>query len=233
MTRSSQKEGERFFVENAAVLLGTEWCLGNTDRETPDFIVTEGVEQFGIEVVDIFIGPQDEHGSQMKRRESDTKKAVSALRHKYESKGNIPLIVKFVGDMCDENMAAVLPALDAVNLSTKPYGHHDIIEVNESKAKLRAHITRSLRSNWFSVNDRVGWVDRNPIDDIAKVIEKKSKKLPRYRECCGFDDIRLLIVANRIMSSGKLLLEEGATPDLHGFQAVYFFAYPENITIFD
>ncbi len=118
MTRSPQKEAERFFVEEAAKRLGKEWRLG-PDRENPDFIVTEGAEQFGLEVREIFTGPQDEHGSHMKKAESDTQKAVNALRHEYEEKDGTPLIVKFVGDMCDENVAAILPAFDAMNLSAK------------------------------------------------------------------------------------------------------------------
>lgn len=235
MTRPSQKKRERFLAEKAAECLGETWSLGpdREDSKPPDFIVTEGVRHFGLEVHEIFTGQQNDAGSHMKREESETQRAVNALRRDYESKKNIPLIVKFVGDMCDENIAAVLPALDAMNLSTKPIGHHDIIEVDEGKAKLRVYVTRALQSNWFSVNDRAGWVDRNPIDRIAKAIEKKSKKLPRYKECSGLDDIRLLIVANQIMNSGKLLLKERPALDLRGFQCVYFFSYPESVTVFD
>jgi len=230
MTHPSKKEGERFFVEKAAELLGKSWCLG-PDRENPDFIVTEGEQQFGLEVCEIFTGPQSKAGSHMKRKESETQRAVNALRHKYESKGDIPLTVKFVGDMCDENVAAILPALDAMNLSTKPFGHHDIIEVDEGKAKLRVHVTRALQANWLSVNDRAGWIDRNPIDHIAEEIKKKSEKLPRYRKCAGLNDIRLLVVANRIMNSGKLSLQECPAFDVRGFHVVYFLSYPESVTV--
>lgn len=234
MTRSSKKERERLFVEKAAELLGKTWCLGqDRDRENPDVIVTEGGQQFGIEVCEIFTGPQSKAGSRNKREESDTQKAVNALRQKYESKEGIPLIVKFVGDMSDENMAAVLPALEAMNLSSKPSGHHDITEVDEGKAKLRVHVTRALQANWFSVNDRAGWVDRNPVDRITKEIEKKSEKLPGYRKCTGLNDMRLLVVANRIMNSGKLSLQECPALDIRGFQIVYFLSYPESVVVFN
>ncbi len=232
MKRSQQKEGERFVVEKAAELLGKEWRLG-PDRENPDFIVTEGAEQFGLEVGEIFTGPQDEIGSHMKKAESDTQKAVNALRREYEAKDGTPLIVKFVGDMCDENVAAVLPALDAMNLSAKPFGHQGIIEADVGKAKLRVHVTRALQANWFCVNYRVGWEDRNPVDRITKAIEDKAKKLPRYKKCTGLDDIRLLVVANRIMNSGKLSLQEHPALDLRGFQVVYFLSYPESVTVFE
>lgn len=232
MTRSPQKEGESFFVEEAAKLLGKEWRLG-PDRENPDFIVTEGAEQFGLEVVDIFTGPQDDHGSHMKKAESDTQKAVNALRDEYETKDGTPLIVKFVGDMCDKNIAVVLPTLFAMNLSARSFGHQDTFEVDEGKAKLNVYVTRALRAKWFSVNNRDGWVDRNPIDRIAKAIEDKAEKLQRYKKCTGLGDIRLLLVANRIMNSGKLSLEECPAIDLRGFQVVYFLSYPESVKIFE
>lgn len=232
MTQPSQKEGERFFVEKAAKLLGKGWCLG-PDRENPDFIVTEGAEQFGLEVCEIFTGPQNRLGALMKRAESKTQRDVNALQGEYEAKEKIPLIVKFVGDMCDENMAVVLPALTEKDLSTKPFGYQDIIEADEGKAKLRVHITRALQANWFSVNDRAGWVERDPIDRITKEIEKKSEKVPRYKECTGLDDIHLLVVANRIMNSGKLSLRELPALDVRGFQEVYFLSYPESVAVFE
>ena len=232
MTQPAQKEGERFFVEKAAKLLGKRWCLGS-DRENPDFIVTEGAEQFGLEVCEIFTGPQNRRsGARMKRAESETQRGLNALQDEYEAREKIPLIVKFVGDMCDEIMAVILPALTEKELSSKPFGHQDIIEVDEGEAKLCVHVTRSLHANWFSVNDRVGWVECDPIDRITGEIEKKSERLPRYKECTGLDDIRLLVFANRMMNSGKLLLREPPALDVRGFQAVYFLSYPESVAVF-
>ena len=111
-------------VERAAELLGKEWRLG-PDREHPDFIVTEGAEKFGLEIVEIFTGPQDDHGAHKKKAESDTQKAVNALRAEYEKRDDTQLIVKFVGDMNRENVEAVIPTLAAMNLSAKPFGHQD------------------------------------------------------------------------------------------------------------
>jgi hypothetical protein len=82
------------------------------------------------------------------------------------------------------------------------------------------------------VNDRVGWVDHNPRKIIADAIKKKAKKLTEYQHAAG-SDIRLLLVADRIQNSGKLLLEERAAFDFHGFQTVYFFPHPEPVVILD
>ena len=228
MTRPLQKEHERFFVERAAELLGKIWTLA--DCECPDFIVTEGAQQFGLEVRDIFTGEHSRAGSDMKRGESETQQAADALRREYEAITNIPLSVRLVGDMCAENMTKVVPALVEKDLSSKPIGHQEVIDIDVGN-RLRVHITRACVAGWFSVNHRVGWVDRCAMKRIADAIEEKSKNLPRYRETAG-PDIRLLIVADHIYNSGKLMLEEPAAPDLQGFQVVYFFSYPQSVKVF-
>ncbi len=234
MTKPSKKRSERIFVEKAAELLGKNWCINGPDRERPDFIVTEGEQQFGLEICEIFKGGQNKAGSFRKEKEAETQRAVNAFQQKYEQHRNIPLIVKFVGDMCDENMAAVLPALFKMELLNKPPGHQeDIIQVDKGEAPLRVQVTRAYTANWFCVNDRVGFVDCNPIEPITEMIKKKSKKLPDYKRCSGFDDIRLLIVANRIMNSGKLSLPKRSALDLKGFHVVYFLSYPEKVQIFN
>ncbi|MGH6975821.1 MAG: hypothetical protein ACREED_02225, partial [Stellaceae bacterium] len=53
-----------------------------------------------------------------------------------------------------------------------------------------------------------------------------------YRESVGLNDIRLLVVANRIMNSGKLSLQGRPAFDVQGFQVVYFLSYPESIEVF-
>ena len=222
-----QKKRERFYVEEAAKLLGKAWSLA--DGKNSDFLVTEGTQQFGLEVTQIFTGPQSRAGSAIKEIESNIQRSVDAHRRKFEKITNTPLAVKLLGDMRPDNMATVVRALVAENLASKPIGHHVVIDAAEG---LRAYVTRTFRADWFSVNDRVGWVNRNPTTRIADAIKIKSKKLPRYRETAG-RDIRLLIVADRIYNSGKLMLEARPMLNLRGFQVVYFFSYPESITVFD
>jgi hypothetical protein len=222
---------ERFFVEEAAKLMGKTWSLG-PDREHPDFLVTEGAQQFGLEVCEIFTGQQGRAGSAMKEMESNTQRAVDHLQREYEEITNIPLIVKLVGDVCADNLALVVPALVAEDLASKPVTHHAVIVPDtELRAGLRVHVTKALRANWFSVNDRVGWEDCNPMPRIAAAVRKKSEELPRYRATVA-SDVRLLIVADRINNSGKLILEERVPLDMFGFQAVYFFPYPESVIVF-
>lgn len=228
MTRPLQKNHERSFVEEAAKHLGKSWSLG-ADREHPDFLVTEGEHQFGLEVCEIFTGQQNRHGSVDKRGESDTQRAINAVRTEYEAISNVPLTVKFVGDLCADNMAKVIPALVERNLISESVGYSTVIAIDTGLlAGLRIRVTKGFRPNWFSVMDRVGWVDRNPMPRITATVGTKSQELLRYTKAAG-SDIRLLIVANRIHNSGKLTLEGQAPLDKKGFHAVYFFSYPENV----
>lgn len=232
MTRPAQKSQERHFVEEAAKRLGKSWNLGS-DREHPDFLVTEGEHQFGLEVCEIFTGLENKSGSVNKKGESDTQRMINAVRKEFEAIENIPLTVRFVGDLCAENMAKVVPTLVAKNLASEPVGHHVVIDIDTGlRAGLRIHVRKGFRPDWLSVMDRVGWVDHNPIPRITAIVSKKSQELPRYTKAAG-SDIRLLIVANRIHNSGKLTLEEQTSVDKMGFQEIYFFSYPETVVLFE
>lgn len=232
MTRSSQKKGERYFVKRAAECMGRKWSI-DQECECPDFIMSEGAHRFGLEVCEIFTGKQGKKGARMKERESISQKKVNALQREYELKENVLLSVKFVGDMCDENMAVVLQGLFDKDFTNKPPLRRCTIESDKGRARLRAHVRPTLPAKWFYVNDRVGWVDFNAEERIFKKIREKSRNLQKYKDRADLGDIRLLLVANRIMNSGKLTLQEKPALDLRGFQAVYFLSYPQTVTVFD
>ena len=215
-------------MEEAAKLLNKAWSLG-PDRERPDFLVTEGTQMFGLEVSEVFMGPQSPAGAAMKEKESNTQKGIDALRIRYEEITNIPLCVHFVGDLSADNMATVVPKLVETDFASKPILHYVKIELGDG---ISMHITKAFRAEWFSVNDRVGWVDCDPVRRIADAVEKKSKKMPSYKEEVGLD-IHLLLVADRTNNSGKLMLKERFALDLLGFRVVYFFSFPECVKVFN
>ncbi|MFQ5765689.1 MAG: hypothetical protein ACE5GT_12240 [Rhodospirillales bacterium] len=225
-----KKERERFFVEEVVKYLGKRWTLDPDWEECPDFLVTEGGHKFGLEVSSVFTGPQNRDGSKTKEKESRTQRAVNDLRAQYEKLSSAPLGVRFVGDILRaENVDKVVPALIEEGFESKPLSHHLRIDLGDG---FIVHATKALRAEWFSVKDRVGWVNRDPMQCIADAVEKKSKKLPKYQEAVG-SDIRLLLVANRIFNSGKLMFENPGKLDYRGFRVVYFFSYPEPINVFE
>lgn len=228
MTRAAQKQRERFFVEQAIRSLGVGWTI-HEEHDPPDFIIADGDHHhFGLDVADIFVGDQNERGSMMKRGKSETQQALNALRLQYEAKTGINLIVKFLGRIAPDTLGMVVTELVALDLASKPLAHQTTAEILVGfEAPLKLFVTRSERSNWFSVGDQVGWIVQRPEEIVAAEIEKKGKKLLQYRSVAG-DDVRLLLVADRIKNSGKIAHEVEGAFDFHGFNAVYLFPYPEN-----
>jgi hypothetical protein len=151
MTRQSQKDREQFFAEEAARSLGKTWSFDQSS-ERPDFIVSEAGDRFGLEVTDVFMGSQASGGSSMKASEAKTQKVVDAMQRAYKVAADVPLHVRFVGNMDADNIAKVLPALVAEDSAETP-GLKTVIDTGSG---LRVHVTKGFRSNWYSVNDREG-----------------------------------------------------------------------------
>ena len=124
-------------------------------------------------------------------------------------------------------MEELLTILLAQDLATMRPGERFEVEISD---QFKAHVTWALRHQWFRVNDRVGWVNTNPLPMIEEAVAKKSELPNTYREAAGAD-IHLLLVANRMFASGKLQLVEDSTMDTQGFRVVYFFSYPETVPI--
>ena len=131
--------------------------------------------------------------------------------------------------MSTENLALVVPALVALDFASKETGYRDVVDTGTG---LRIHVTKALRGDWITTNDRAGFVDRNPMSKITDAIREKSEELARYHEAAG-PDIRLLLVADHIRNSGKLMLAGAGQVDTRGFRAVYFFSFPESVTVLE
>lgn len=215
-------------MEAAAKLLGKTWLI-QEDSESPDFIISETGTTFGLEVAEIFNGTISLAGSARKTAESDNQKAINKVKQEYEkATNNTPLDVKLVGKITSESLTTIVPALLKADIASHPPTHQEIFETLPG---FKIYATRSLRPNWYSVLDKVGFVDRNPIPVILETINNKAAKIPQYRENAG-QDIRLLLFANRIQNSGKLKLVAPISIDNKGFNTVYFLSYPEEVTVF-
>lgn len=220
------KAQERFFVEEAARSLGLRWEVVE-DRESPDFLIEDGRCRFGLEVSELFAGPMGNRGAARKAAESIHQKTIDRCRRAYEKERDVPLGVKILGNVTKEAMEELLAILLAQDFARMRPGERFEVEIS---AQFKVHVTRALRHQWFRVNDRVGWVNTNPLPMIEAAVAKKSELLNTYREVAGAD-IRLLLVANRMFASGKLKLVENSTVDTQGFRVVYFFSYPETIKV--
>lgn len=221
------KEQERNFVEEAARLLGVEWELAE-DRESPDFIIDDGSCRFGLEVSELFAGPVGIKGAVRKIAESWNQKKIDRCRRAYEKECDVPLDVAILGKVTKETIAKLLPEILGRNLEAMKPGERFEVVMNE---QFKAHVMRAFHHRWLRVNDSVGWVNTSPESAIARAVANKSKLLPKYRDAVG-GDVRLLLVANQLFASGKLQMGNAVALDTKGFQFVYFFSYPESVTVF-
>jgi hypothetical protein len=81
------------------------------------------------------------------------------------------------------------------------------------------------------MNDTIGWVERIKDDDIEKIVKEKSVNINRYKK--NVNNISLLIVANRINNSGKLLLEKRRNINTYGFNKVFFYMHPLEAVVYE
>lgn len=218
------KDQERFYVEQAASAL--EWLILE-ERESPDFVVREGRQGFGLELTEVFNGPIENRGARMKEGEAARHKTIGAYRRRYADLGGPPLSVKILGDPREAELDQLLEDLQRYDFESMPVGEHRRLNVGE---QLKVFVTRALRPHWQSVDDTIGWVNRDASPILQGAIARKARRLDRYRQAVG-SDVRLLVVANHLHASGMLCLEPGTTIDCCGFGRVYFFPYPQDVQI--
>ena len=174
--RILRKQNECFFVKEAAKLIGVEWKLVAREESNggPDFIVHEGRNSFGLEVCEIFSGKvSPKKGSKLKEKAVTNQKLINEIRQQYEGmEENVPLYVKFLGDVRDSNKRQIVRTLLDMNLKEKsfPYSENRVLKYDSSNLKISV---RRLpddwprdrlynRPDWFSVKDSVGWVEKIP-----------------------------------------------------------------------
>jgi hypothetical protein len=220
-----KKKIERFYVEEAARFLSEEWQL--TPHEAPDFLVECSGQQFGLEITEVHIGPKTKSGGSDERRiESTNHDWLMGIRTEFAKHSASELRLRYNGPQSDITKQHILSALIAEDFDRKPILHR--LEKSLGQSKFWATKV-DYPSDWQFLRDKIGWVaqDGKYLNDA---IAAKACKLAAYRKVCG--DVRLLVIANRRVNSGKLKLEENFMPDLCGFNMVYFLSHPEGITLF-
>jgi hypothetical protein len=225
MTRQSQKNNERFFAERAADALQESWRLCSSER--PDFIVQAGHHLVGLEVSQVVTGSRGAAGSVMMMEEGRTRLAIDKLRLKYESIESVTLNIRFCGDFFS-NLESIVPALIEAKLGSRNLGDQITLDIGTG---LQVCAMRAFHPEWYRLEDRVGLVDQDPLARLEQAIQEKASYLAMYQTVAGHD-VRLLLVANRLQNSGKMIVRETSRVNLGGFSTVYFLAYPGSIFAF-
>lgn len=223
--RDRKKGRETSHAFQAMLKLGVEWTF--EEREGPDFLVTsETGETFGLEVTDAYVGDFTTKGSALRRRESANEAWLAEIRRTYLKAGGPDLHLRYSGSTSPAAREGLLAALRQERFEDQPpLSSSTTINLPDGTA----YAFRTPHASWTMLDDRSGETSRDGAH-LQRAIDAKAAKLPAYRAVCP--DVRLLVVATRIFRSGKLELEEGFQPDLRGFDAVYFFAYPSYVQAF-
>ena len=221
----ASKVQERIYAEAAAALLKIEWLLIEIP-EPLDFEVRTASETFGLEVRQIFVDAETEFGSPAKRNESEKVKDILALSMRYYESGGRPILAKFLGQMSPATNKALIELM--VSAAPTYPGPSKTIDAHGVKVFMTPLPASFLNySRWFFVNDRVGWLKQITVADLQYAINRKEANLGLYKQ--KFDNIDLLLVADRTFNSGKLVEADDLVVNNPGFRTIYFMSYPESI----
>ena len=200
--------------------MGVRWLITEADPPAPDFIVTSSDGDFGLEVTHAHIDASyDRSGSPLRRIEAANRRWLSKILEEFEKQSDSVLELKFLGTKTPKNRDFITRVLREENFDLKPVGHR--VEAKADGASVWA--MKAFISNGTFLTDSVGWVGQDPAPFMLAV-ESKVANLTQYRYAVS--DVRLLVVANRRMNSGKVAAVEAKSVPLCGFDRVYLFSVP-------
>jgi hypothetical protein len=224
MTQQQKKHLERAFATECAIMLEECWSFQGDDRESPDFIVEVDGITFGLEVVQCFIGQTNKGGSKLREKEEANNNWLDKIRAEFCHK-DMALHLRYLGQPSPTSRQELLDLLHSDAWEGRLLGYRGRWKL----ATATVYITVANVSHWECISDRVGWIN----DDGAYVqacIDKKARKLGKYQK--ANQDSRLLVVADSLYNSGKLILPDDFVPDFKGFAMVYFYTHPAEVRVF-
>jgi len=232
MTRPEQKSKELQYARCASNLLNAAWTIEipPDEEEWPDFKCKTNETEFGLEVTEVFLDEHKKGGSKSKKNEGNNSKTIADLAESYYSHVSaVPIMVHLLGDIIqtDKLLATLLDNISEFSDNdTKRFSPYQDCKLYVRQLPSEPKFDKY--HHWIYVSDKVGWVANVGIKFLESKIMNKAKKLEKYSQ--NIDDIRLLLVSNRINNSGKAIPVENACCEKHGFTEVYYLSYPESLT---
>lgn len=219
------KVQERIYAERAIELLAADWTLSDIP-EPLDFEVRAGSYRFGLEVRQVFAGGEKTYGSPLKRNESIKGGLIYSLAAQYYAAGGRPITAQVLGNLSNADIEQVAQLMSA-RAPSSPWDS-TAFHINEMQVYMTALPSSLDRySRWTVVGDHVGWAQKITRDELQAAVDQKKGNLALYK--AKYSDIDLLLVADRISNSGRLVQADGITIDNPGFRSVYFLSYPESV----
>ena len=222
------------YASSLAKKMNYDWDIKVPPNEVdwPDLLINPSKDAFGLEVRDFYVD-EDRKGSIVKKGESYRQKLLSDLSVKYYKKKSVPILLDIRGPFDKDSVVEILDYLLSTEFQEGSIMEHDI-SIKGNKTTLFVERLNSSFANysyWKYMNDTIGWVERIKDEDIEKIVKEKSVNIHRYKK--NVNNISLLIVANRINNSGKLLLEKRCNINTYGFNKVFFYMHPLEAIVYE
>ena len=231
MTTDYQKNIEEAYALKLSELLKESWDVKNAPNEInwPDLIINFNGNEFGLEVREIYTD-ETRKGSIKKAKESSHIKLVKKICSAYYDVSNIPISVKFLGDI--DQISEIIKFITDWVESLKEFEQIRIEPYFGSVVYVtRLPISCGEYNRWVYVSDKVGWVSELNQQLIQSKIVEKSAKLTKYSK--NISDVRLLLVCNSLFNSGRHKIPDVNNIQAHGFKAVYVLSYPDSMCVID
>lgn len=233
---NNQKNEELAIVQLASELWRENWDL--LQCESPDFVVTTPNGTFGLEVTECHAGQSNKKGSVLARGAHHRQRIMDEIRVKAIKVH--PQVagwaLTYLGPWTDRDgvEAVIMKTLEdeirGVDWASQIPMMKDDKDLSWFNAMPPAFVNQSPQSlaacTWRYMEDYGGDLEISS-DPLQAAIDAKAGKLPIYRERC--DEVRLLVSALSLRTSGNVSVDPAYSPNLRGFDIVYFMRIPHYI----
>lgn len=221
----ASKVRERIYAEKAIALLAVDWTLQDI-TEPLDFEVRTDNFRFGLEVRNVFVGGEETYGSPLRRNESINTRLIYSLAKRYYAAGGRPIEAGFLGEVSDVKAEQVARLIEAAAL-LQPL-EETTLHIDKMKVFLTAlPSSEDHYFRWTILSDQVGWAQKVTSEELQAAINRKENNLSLYK--AKYAEVDLLLVADGMLNSGRLLQEGQIVVSNPGFRSIYFLSYPETI----
>lgn len=231
MRNEKQKNLERFYMDWFIQQIGWKPSLIFEDEE-PDFGITIENKTIGIEITGLY---KDDtiNGSLKKRKENLKSKWLSSVSKEYYKLSDIPIHVKVLTQFGEMNCEPKNIANELIKRNSLAIREEIEFEVELSRhccikiwmERLPNEFERYNR--WIFIDNHVDWSREINESQLINIIENKSEKLLNYKK--KYNEIYLLIIADRTNGSGMFHIINDLVVPSYGFSTIFLVLYPERL----